>query len=56
MEQEEKEVQKEERKEREYELQEGTPTEKTVEANTGATERKESETEKALKILLGEEK
>lgn len=54
MEQEEKEVQKEEQKEREYELQEGTPTEKTVEANTGATERKESETEKALKILLGE--
>lgn len=56
MEQEEKEVQKEEQKERKYELREGTLTEKTVEANTGTTERKESEKEKVLKILLGEEK
>lgn len=45
-----------EQEEREYELQEGTQTEKTVEANRDTEEREESDTEKALKILLGEEK
>lgn len=56
MEQEEKEIQTDESEVREHRLQEGTPTEKTVEANEDTAEREESDTEKALKILLGEEK
>lgn len=56
MEKEEKEIQEEGQEERKHRLQEGTPTEKTVEADNNATEREESDTEKALKILLGEEK
>lgn len=54
--QEEKEIQTAGQEMREYRLHKGTQTEKTVKANTDTLERMESETETAIKILLGEEK
>ena len=49
-------MEQEEQETRKYILHEGTQTEKTVKANTDTLERMESETETAIKIMLGEEK